>query len=612
MYAGIINSLRILDDEARRWLPLLFAVALLIAIFEAIGIGLILPLITVILDPDKVQPFLERATTFIDLGAIDRETFIGITGLAAATLFVCKSLGIILLSKWQYQVLYRCEARAAERLYNYYVGLPYEECAKRNPAELIRNINSSINHTIRSFITPGISVLTEGFTITAVLVMLIIVEPWASITALAIVFASALAFHWLFAPRLKQVGDGLQELLFALTRTVRDTFEANREIRVFEVQDQHRKMFSGYRRQFSDIGSSQAFMQQVPRYALEIIMIVAIAGGGFWLAMDRGIEETLSTLALFAMAGIRLMPPVSRIVAALQIMTVGVPAIEHISNDLFASDKDTERAAPPPPVTLLVASAPLISLRDVTFTYDGSVKPALHGVSFDIAKGDTVAFVGPSGSGKSSLVDLILGLVLPTSGHILINGMPLTQTKSDWLRRVGYVPQSIYLSDESIRQNVAFGVPEQDIDDARVDRALVQAHARTFVDALPEGTHTLIGDKGYRLSGGERQRIGIARALYREPEVVILDEATSALDMRTEGEVTAAINEISQNCTMLMIAHRIASIKHCAKLVFIQDGKVVAAGPYDELFASCKEFRAMIQESRDDTLIDVHAHGQPA
>jgi ATP-binding cassette, subfamily B, bacterial PglK len=235
----------------------------------------------------------------------------------------------------------------------------------------------------------------------------------------------------------------------------------------------------------------------------------------------------------------------------------------------------------------------VIESRDVYYNYPNSDEQALNGVSFAIPKGHAVGFVGESGAGKTTVVDLLLGLMEPTSGEILVDGKNIHENLSAWQKNIGYIPQSIYLADETLRSNIAFGLPEKEIDDEKVLQALELAQLKVLVDRLPDGLDTILGENGTRLSGGQRQRVGIARALYHEPEVLVMDEATSALDNLTELEITKAIEALKGDRTVIMIAHRLTTVEKCDLLYLMKNGKITASGTYDELVDTNKEFRRM-------------------
>jgi ABC-type multidrug transport system fused ATPase/permease subunit len=309
-----------------------------------------------------------------------------------------------------------------------------------------------------------------------------------------------------------------------------------------------------------------------------------------YLVIGGSVGSMMASLILFVGAAFRLMPSLNRIVsAALNIKqsSIQVSSVLQALDEFDPSrevDRDANLAAP--------EFKQSIVLSNISYRYPASDKISLDHVSLTIPKGQSVAFVGPSGAGKTSLVDLLLGLLPDYEGDIQVDGTVLqTDSISQWRKKFGYIPQMIYLSDDSIRRNIAFGLPDDEIDDQKIFRAVKAAQLQDVIDAMPDGVDTVVGDRGARLSGGQRQRIGIARALYNDPEILILDEATSALDNETEREVTRAIESLSGTKTLILIAHRLSTVVRCDKIFFLRAGQVEASGSYDELIASSEAFR---------------------
>jgi ABC-type multidrug transport system fused ATPase/permease subunit len=292
--------------------------------------------------------------------------------------------------------------------------------------------------------------------------------------------------------------------------------------------------------------------------------------------LGRGVELTsiVPTLGLFAAAAFRLMPSVSRVLASVQAVRYAMPVINTLHEEL-------KLAAPEPAIRTTDQGRRFyreIRLTDVAYSYPGADTPALHGLTLAIKKGESVGFIGSSGSGKSTLVDVILGLLPPSNGSVLVDGQDIQEQLRTWQDQIGYVPQSIYLTDDTLRRNVAFGIPDEHIDDAAVQRAIRDAQLEEFVGGLPNGVESIVGERGIRLSGGQRQRIGIARALYHDPSVLVMDEATSALDATTESGVMEAVTALRGSKTILIVAHRLTTVGQCDRIYRLESGTVVAEG----------------------------------
>jgi ATP-binding cassette, subfamily B, bacterial PglK len=322
-------------------------------------------------------------------------------------------------------------------------------------------------------------------------------------------------------------------------------------------------------------------LEQVPRLFIETLLVsVVLITMLIIVFQDRSTSELISTMALFAMAAFRLMPSITRVVALITTIKYSQPALSVVYNDLFLNKEKNHLCINSPNNIINNNNSRTfydsIELDNVSFRYPNQKKYSVKDASLTIPIGQSVAFIGESGAGKTTIVDIILGLFTPENGQVLVDGINLKEQKSIWQKKIGYIPQSIFLSDETIRGNIAFGVDNKDIDEAEVWRALEQAQLKEFVKALPDQLDTAVGERGVRLSGGQRQRIGIARALYHNPEILFMDEATSALDNETEKEIMKAIDGLKGDKTLIIIAHRLSTIENCDIVYKMNNGKVVS------------------------------------
>ena len=340
------------------------------------------------------------------------------------------------------------------------------------------------------------------------------------------------------------------------------------------------------------------FIQQIPRPVVEttaVLGMLAVAVLLVW--QERSMGAIIPILTLFAMATVRLMPSVQQLVSNYTNLRYNMVSLEPLYNDLkelqeynakFLEDRNSNQS---------LELDEQIEIRNVSYRYPQGDVQALSEVSLTIPKGKAVAFVGASGAGQTTIVDLILGLLEPEEGKILVDGHPINNSISAWQKNIGYIPQSIYLADESLRSNIAFGLPEAKVDDSKVWEAIRLAQLETMMNNLPRGLDTIVGEHGTRLSGGQRQRVGIARALYHNPKVLIMDEATSALDNITEKQITSAIESLRGERTLIMIAHRLTTVKNCDKLYFMEEGRIIQEGSYNNLVDSNIKFREMALET---------------
>jgi ATP-binding cassette, subfamily B, bacterial PglK len=363
-----------------------------------------------------------------------------------------------------------------------------------------------------------------------------------------------------------------------------------REIKVLRRERVFHEAFAALQHKTARARRRHSTMMVVPRISIETIfvcsVVVIVA-----MVMLKGDERgtLLPLLGLYAYAGFRLIPSANRCLMFIDQLRASVPSLDRIHADTGSFLPEPPDGAPP--------AEPMgfdeVRLEDVTYKYEAGPRPVLEGVDLTIRRGTAVGIVGPTGSGKSTLIDLVLGLLDPTSGKITVDGAPLADVRHAWQRSIGYVPQMAFLFDDTIRRNVALGIPEEQIDDRRVRQALHMAQLDELITSLPEGVETLVGERGIRLSGGQRQRVAIARALYHEPELLIFDEATAALDNATERDVTRAIESLKGRKTLIIIAHRLSTVRRCDTLVFLKAGRIAGVGAYDRLLEENHAFRDM-------------------
>jgi ATP-binding cassette subfamily C protein len=447
---------------------------------------------------------------------------------------------------------------------------PYTFYLQRNTAELLRNVNLDAHDVIGGGLLPLLLLAMEGLTVSAILLLLFWVEPVTSVAAFLILGGATALFLRLLRRQTVRHGEQMHVSRLQMIQIVNEGLGG---IKVTRVMGRERAFLDAFRRAagaYAQSGRIRQVLIDSPRLFLETVGVAGLlVVAGALLLRGRTAITLIPTLALLAVAVARLIPSFNRITNALSIMRYGQSALDAVYKDL----RDAENR-PTPPSTSPLQFRNSISLDGVTFQYPGVSDPTLEDISLTIPKGSTVGIVGPTGSGKTTLIDVILGLLEPNQGSVLVDGMTIQGRERAWQRQVGYVPQDVYLSDDSIRRNVAFGLSDEEIEDEAVWRALEAAQAREFVERLPDRFNTVVGERGVRLSGGERQRIGIARALYHNPLVIVLDEATSALDHDTERAVMDAVDNLRSTHTILVIAHRLSTIDRCDYRLGLKGGQI--------------------------------------
>jgi ABC-type multidrug transport system fused ATPase/permease subunit len=430
--------------------------------------------------------------------------------------------------------------------------------------------NSSV--VVTSGVDPLMSIATEGLVAIGVVVLLLVVDPLVTGAVLATFGLAAWIFNRTTRRRIVVLGHLRNVHLGHALREQQQGLGGIKEIhisgRTETFVERHRRHVAANNR----INRTYGTIQQLPRLWLEVLTVTGLSALVL-LVVSQGREpsEALPILGLFAIAVFRVQPSITRLLISMQSLAFAAPVIEGLR-------RGTLPVPQPPPVGGTVRFERSVRFEAVTFAYPGSAEPVLDAASFEIARNERIGLVGPSGAGKSTIVDLLLGLLDPTDGRIRVDDVDLADVRRSWQDQVGYVPQHIFLLDDSVRRNVAFGVPDAEISDAAVHEALQRAQLDEFVGSLSDGLDTEVGERGVRFSGGQQQRLGIARALYPRPPVLVFDEATSALDATTERGVAAAIEEVGRSRTVVIVAHRTSTLAACDRILRVQDGSVVDLG----------------------------------
>ena len=480
------------------------------------------------------------------------------------------------------------------RLLRQYLARPFEWFLKQRSADLGKSILNEVNQVVNGSIAPAIRVIANTVVLVALVGFLLYLEP---VGAVAVGLLLGLCFGLIYRRlrgHLLELGRDRKEATRERYKITAEAMGGIKEVKLFGLEDIYVKRFLDPSWRLARHQASVSLLGEMPRYVLE-----ALAFGGMLLFVlyllwthDGGLEAVLPVLGAFAFAGLKLMPTVQALFRDLAQMRFGEVALEALHEDLAKElPRRPRRRRDERPVRLRRE----LRLDDVGYTYPGAGQPALDGLTLAIPAGTSAGFVGPTGAGKTTAIDVILGLLEPASGTLSVDGVPITQeNRHHWQAEIGYVPQSIFLADDTVAANIAFGEPAGTINRESVERAARLAHLDAFVATLPQGYDTMVGERGVRFSGGQRQRIGIARALYRDPDIVVFDEATSALDTVTERAVMDAIRTLHGQKTVLMIAHRLSTIAHCDHIFMLRDGRLAGTGDYATLAESNDAFRSLV------------------
>ncbi len=562
-----------LNPSERKTLSGLFVLMLIGTLLETASVALLVPVLAVLTSSNSEikHPFGTIQTN------LDQNVLIWSVISGVLLLYIIKNV-FLGISVWiQRGYLTKLSARVASKILESYIRQPFSFHLRKNSSTLIRNTQDA-SAVVGVGIEPMLSMISEGLIVLALLAVLIVFEPLGTFLVVGVLLLTTLVFHKLSDRKLQDWGNRRQFEKGRIIRTIQQSLGAIKDIQVLNREDwfigEHNK------HQLSDQSLLRKIItvQSLPRLWLEVMAIGGLTGlVGVMLGSGKDPSEIVPVVGLFAATAFRVMPSISKIVGSKQQLKVSRTAIETIYTDLHLPVRLTQEEK----LSQFVFSD--LATRDLKFSYEGTDRSVLDDICVRIRSGEAVGFVGQSGSGKSTLIDIMLGLLEPQSGSVLINGQDISQVKTAWQKSIGYIPQTIFLMDDSLRRNIAIGIADNEIDEDAVQEALKSAQLEDFVASLPEGLDTVVGERGVRLSGGQRQRIGIARALYHRPSVLVLDEATSSLDTETEHEVMKAVQALQGDKTVIIVAHRLSTVEYCDRLYRLDAGRIVDEGTFDEV-----------------------------
>ncbi|MCQ6262015.1 ABC transporter ATP-binding protein/permease [Alcanivorax sp. MM125-6] len=587
----------LLSPRQRAKLLRLQVLVVLMSFAEVAGVVSIGPFMALVGDPGRLQGDGWVAQIFVASGMSVRE-FLAMFGIAVIVVLAVAAF-ISMFTVWRLSIYgARFGAEMSSRLYRYYMLQPWLFHASSSSSELINKVAQECQRTTLNVIIPLMRMNAKLVMALFMSVAIFLYNPGVALCGLLLFVAVYLVLYQLVRRALarngQRVSDSQKERFKLLGEGfggVKDALLLGRQ-RIFT--DRFEKASEHFAR---GLGGTQA-MSQVPRYGMELVAFAAVIFLVLYLLTvhEGDLGAVLPVLSVYALAGFKMLPAFQQTYTSMATIRGHLAAFEAIRPDMEASLSGESQEESDPEAAGQWIPRDCIELRDVVFRYPGKVETALNGVNISIPTNQVIGLVGASGSGKSTAVDLLLGLIDPQKGSVYIDGEPLIpKKKRAWQNSLGFVPQSIFLTDGSIRENIAFGLPDELVDEGKVQRAASLAHLDELLCELPDGLATRVGERGVQLSGGQRQRIGIARALYHDAEVLILDEATSALDSITEKLIMDAIHDFSGKKTIIMIAHRLATVKACDRIFLMERGQVVDSGTYDDLVACNEVFRRMAE-----------------
>ena len=549
----------------------IFLFLILSMILEAFGLGLLLPLVTVILDSEVINDFPIVADFLFSLGIIEHNQIISFFMIFFVIIYTIKTGTLVYISWILADYSQGLSAQLSTKIYSGYINQPYIESVNTNSAHLQRNVTNEVLQ-FTGYINNLLFLISEVAICISIIVTLILVEPFGAVSVLGVLIFISLILY--YSTRKYIFNLGIERLKFDESRafTLIQSLNAFKELKLFNKELFFTNLFSSKNLSYYHVLKKVQVIQQFPRLFFEL---VAVLGLSVFIIISvyygKDLNNLIAVLSVFLLAAFRLIPSCNRILTNVQAVKYGSVSIDFLYKELnkFKSNNEIENNKK----TLFNFKMPII-IQNLSYSYPNTKINAIDKVNLQISFGSFVGIIGESGSGKSTFIDNLIGFLHPNSGKITIDGTNIHKCTSAWMQNIGYVPQTIHLSDTSLRNNIAFGVDDKKIDDDKIFKALADAELLNFAKSLSEGIYTSVGEGGGKLSGGQRQRIGIARALYNDPQLLIFDEGTSSLDSKTEESIINSILKFKNRKTIIMIAHRHSTLSECDTIIEFRESKI--------------------------------------
>lgn len=589
---NLLSKVNYIFDKKQKLQSVLLCIGLFVgALLELVGVSFITQLVTLISNPEKIHSneIMQYCYDFFNMTS-DRQFFLFVV-IALIFVYLIKNLYLLWINYVQYTFVFNNQLRLSGRLIDCYLKKPYTYHLDNNSAEMVRNVMLDSERFFQMLLSIFLT-LSEILVSALLCVFLLIVDPVITISVVAILAVFTGLYLILFKGKAKKYGKTNQIYDGKMHQSINQALGAVKDIKILHREKYFADSFLAYGKKKMTAVRNNNVLGQFPKYLIETVCIgTVLLVLVFKIYKGEDLNTMIPQLAAFAIAAFKLLPSVSKINNYANLIVFLKPSVDLIYRDI----KDTEDM-----VNYEIADesgniieinddgsqnkdtcyvADKISIDNIVYRYPHTDRDVLNGISFEIPLGKSIGFIGESGSGKSTLADVILGILTPTSGTVMYGNMDVHKHPLKWSKKLAYIPQSIFLCDDTIRNNVAFGIDEDKIDDEKVWKALREAQLEQFVKSQPDGLDSMVGERGVRISGGQRQRIGIARALYDNPEILVLDEATSALDTGTESAVMEAIDKLSGTMTLIIIAHRLTTIKNCDYVYKVENGNIYSVDP---------------------------------
>lgn len=595
MYSLYLQFSQALTKKDKALILFMMLLIFISTCLEVLGIGIILPYLAILLDPEKVLtlPFMSVVySTLEDAGLVDGIThFLIFSTFLVIVFYWLKNIFYIFSLRYQVRFNYTLYTRMSSELLHYYLNESYLQHINRNTSDVIRNVNQQTLDLIQGFLFPILLLVTEILVVLLLLAFLIAINPIATLYVFVLIGVCVMGIFYYSRAKLQQSGEVVARNRSASNKAVLQSLGSFKTTKMLGKETFFVDSFNSAVQQMSIASQYLDLTQSLPRFFLETsIVTVMMSLAMILLYQGQPSGELILMLSVFGLAGIRLLPSMNRILNSLNSIKYMQGVLKDVMGDIVSATKmnNTVKINENSRTNEFVFES--LTLKNINFNYVSNT-PVLRNISLTIERNQSIGFVGHSGSGKSTLIDIMLGLLSQKTGNIVINGRNIDDVLPEWQRSVGYIPQDIYLIDDTIKANIAFGVKEDYIDYDQVMTVLEISQLDELICSLPNGIETVIGERGVKLSGGQRQRIGIARALYHNPQILVMDEATAALDNATEKAFMKAINNLKGEKTLIMIAHRLSTVKDCDIIYFMENGEIIDSGSYKDLSANNTKFK---------------------
>ena len=570
----IIRELNVIFTKKQKTQLLGLGLLILVGAFwELLGVSAIIPFVTAVTDPDSLLTRWYVKWIYAHLNLQSTQQLIILMAIFLILIYMIKNGYLCVMSYFQYRFTYKNQYMLAQQMLGNYINRDYAFHLNNSSAELIRNIKEDTEGCY-SFVLCVIQLVTEIVVSIALAFFLLIQDKSITIGIALLLTGYVLLYLFGMRRRMRKLGQKERRQQGLMNKWIMESLGGIKETKILQRESFFQDKF---KEDTDELGNARVSYNIISYIAKPIVETLCIGGLLLVVALKiyRGASAAyfIPIVSVFAVAAFRLLPSINRITNYLSMIMLRKPSVDALCRDILELSENNEVLEKEEQRKLEFEKE--IELQNITFRYEGTRQDVLSGVSLTIPKNKSVAFIGPSGGGKTTLADILLGILDPVSGKILVDGVDISRNKREWYKKLGYIPQTIYLLDDTIKNNIVFGVPEEKIDYDRLRESMQEAQIYDFVQSQPEGLDTMVGERGVRLSGGQRQRIGIARALYNNPEILILDEATSALDQDTESAIMEAIDRLGGKKTLVIIAHRLSTIKNCDIVYRVEQKQVV-------------------------------------